>query len=281
MRFFHLFIGIFVTVTKIFSNPIPSKVFICYAGVENIEVFQSNYRLLTSLRSSHGSQGYQSNCMVILSENKTKSIGKIVGNTCQITEFYHGDFTEYAKLLTPSLVQRAGYTHVMIIHSSTKFSSYHLKNVLDIMRRNNLSVAIPFHQITGAPHDATTTATPTSVGSVTEILELYSPIFTISAWQCFWDMINPGLNPSGAGYDIYFYHFCSSRMRSQGDGSNQLKIGKLNGMRIGTLPQPIQKSFQRTRLNPVEQLQNWIDYLRNDRGGVIMKGQKEEIEMLV
>jgi hypothetical protein len=274
---------VFLWVTEILSDSIPSKVFIYYGGVDNLEVFQSNYRILKNSGSTGHGQGFESNCMIVLSENKTRSIGNIVGNSCQITEFYRGEFIEYVKLLTPSLVRGAGYSHVMIIDSRTKFSNYNLRNVLEIMKRNNLSVAIPYLQIPGQSQEQHKDKERT-VGSLTEILELNAPIFTISAWQCFWDMINPGLNPSGAGYDIYFYHFCSTRMRSQQRGregeEEKLKIGRLNGMRIGTLP-PIQKYFVRTKLDPVEQLRNWIEYLRNERGGVIRKGEKGEIAMLL
>jgi hypothetical protein len=281
-RFPFFIFWIFSFVTSIVCDPIPHKVFIYYAGVDNVEVFQSNYRILKSTAG----QAFQSNCMIVLAENMTRSIENIVGNWCQITEFYRGEFIEYVKLLTPTLVKRAGYSHVMIIDSRTKFSNYNLKNVLEIMNRNDLSVAIPYLQLPGQSQ-ALKTATAT-VGSVVEILELNAPIFTISAWQCFWDMINPGLNPSGAGYDIYFFHFCSPRMKNQPGGGGEaskggeenLKIGRLNGMRIGTL-QPIQKSYVRSKLDPVEQLRNWIEYLRNERGGVIRKGEKGELGVLL
>jgi hypothetical protein len=275
------------------------KVFICYAGVDNLEIFQSNYRLLQGTggkdNNNGNGDGYQSHCLIILSENLTHALEKIVGNSCLVTEFYRGEIIDYLKLLTPSLVSRAGYSHVLILDSQTKLLNYNLNLALNIMTRNNLSVALPHLQLaaaaagqTGAEAaEANSNSSPHSVGKTTEILELYAPIFTVATWRCFWDMINPGLNPSGSGVDIYFYHYCQQKMIEDEvikkrtttsplipqTSSVALQIGHLNSLRISRLPF-VMKPFQNQKLDSQHQLQVWIDYIRNERGGVILKGEK-------
>jgi hypothetical protein len=250
------------------------KVFVLYAGVDNVDVFHSNFR---HLQGNNGN-GYESNCLVVSFDILARSVKETVGNSCLMTEFYRGELIDSLKLLTPVLLLKAGYTHVLVIDTRTKLSNYNVKHAVDVMRRNNLSVALPHRQVTG---QSTNHSSLKNLGSTTEILEMHAPIFTLVTWQCFWDMINPGLNPSGTGVDIYFYHYCRQKIQgletqSHDRGQNQtqaLKIGRLNNLRIGVLP-PLAKDYQKQKTNPQVQLREWIEHLRNERSGLIKKGNK-------
>lgn len=272
MRNWIFFIFLF-NLTGYVASLIP-KVLIVHAGVDNLDIFTSNYR---HLKNQQGSR-IQLNCLIILSENYTQAIENIVGNSCQITEYYRGEFTDYAKLLTPSLIRKAGYSHVILLDSRTKLAAYSIKIAVDVMEKNNLDVAIPYLQHPGEGKEGAR-----EKGALVEILELFAPIFTVNIWQCFWDMINPGINPSGSGYDIYFYHFCLQRMVAQPSSESRqqsLKIARINSLRIGVLP-PVEKWFVKSKSEPQVQLRNWIEYIRNERGGIIRKGEKGDKEELI
>lgn len=87
------------------------------------------------------------------------------------------------------------------------------------MTRNNLSVVSP--GIINATMTSTRPYQPTKalknhrfgaslykIGHSCEVIEIFATIFTLDAWKCWWNMLQPNLNPSGWGYDLCYTNLC-------------------------------------------------------------------------
>jgi hypothetical protein len=87
------------------------------------------------------------------------------------------------------------------------FSSFRLHRLLGVMRRNGLSVASPAIQ-----HASMSSTTPYkysarskqfrmpplyTIGATVKSIEIFATLFTLQAWSCFWDMVEPRWNAAG------------------------------------------------------------------------------------
>lgn len=63
---------------------------------------------------------------------------------CEVFDYFYANYATYMKAFPPSLVREAGFTHVFVLLDDVELKpSFHLRQALDIMVRNNLSVASP------------------------------------------------------------------------------------------------------------------------------------------
>ena len=63
---------------------------------------------------------------------------------CEFLDYFYANYATYLKAFPPSLVQEAGFTHVLVLLDDVELKpSFRLREALDIMARNNLSVASP------------------------------------------------------------------------------------------------------------------------------------------
>mmetsp|Transcript_17296 Transcript_17296/g.28919 ORF Transcript_17296/g.28919 Transcript_17296/m.28919 type:complete len:301 (+) Transcript_17296:152-1054(+) len=160
---------------------------------------------------------------------------KIESFGCRLQYFHESNhYADYLKSLLPFFLERGGDAYVMILLDDVELHpTFRLQGMLDIMLRNGLSVASP-----GVEHASMTSTTPYKhssrskqyripplykVGATVQSIEIFATIFTVPAWRCFWDLVEPRWNPAGWGYDLCFYNYCREHVSS-------LKMGVVYGM---------------------------------------------------
>ena len=52
------------------------------------------------------------------------------------------------------------------------------------------------------------------VGFKAEAIEIFATLFTIEAWHCWYNLLDPIVNDAGWGYDYTIYDFCKKRLPS-------------------------------------------------------------------
>ena len=64
--------------------------------------------------------------------------------TCQVFDYYYANYAHYLKAVPPLLIEEAKFTHVLVLLDDVELKpSFQLQLALDIMTKNNLSVASP------------------------------------------------------------------------------------------------------------------------------------------
>ena len=99
------------------------------------------------------------------------------------------------------------------------------------MNHNNLSVASP--SVVGANKGGgqhfrkimQATAAPETVGYTSTFVEMFAWVMTVSAYQCFWELLCPHINPYGWGYDIWYDKYAKKRVVNH-------KMGIISTMKV-------------------------------------------------
>eukprot|EP00602_Paraphysomonas_sp_CaronLab_P003169 CAMPEP_0185039310 /NCGR_PEP_ID=MMETSP1103-20130426/36042_1 /TAXON_ID=36769 /ORGANISM="Paraphysomonas bandaiensis, Strain Caron Lab Isolate" /LENGTH=187 /DNA_ID=CAMNT_0027578147 /DNA_START=242 /DNA_END=805 /DNA_ORIENTATION=+ len=186
----------------------------------------------------------------------------------------------------------AGYSHVLVIRDNVVLdSSFDVYTLLQIMKRNHLSVVSP--EICTVDMDNNSSSicgTGKGIeegGYTTHYIPLLASMYSIEAWGCQWDLFDPGLNPSGWGCDRYFYHYCSQQVQD-------LRLGittKQHVTHLSYLPKdrpsyptiPDDERFRwRLRQKSIkEQAKTWLEHFRSERGVTLERGKPDRLESLV
>lgn len=133
---------------------------------------------------------------------------------CSVQNYYYANYGDYLKSVPPALVHRAKFTHVFIVLDDVELKdTFVLAPFLDIMQRNNLSVATPAvvsgYKKVARPHPD---KCPTGVGRTVKVFETYAAMFTTAAWECYYELLDPMVNNVGWSYERYLQSFCSTRI---------------------------------------------------------------------
>ena len=149
-------------------------------------------------------------------------------------------FGDWMLRVTPAMVESSGYTHITIHINDVQYrEGVDPASIVADMHALQLDVASP--NVIGSvwPSMCRHAAPPTfyempgwlgepgklirPLGAFGEawlvrFIEIQITTFTASAWACWWEMLNPGINPLGYEYDLCFFHFCMApRMGILGD----------------------------------------------------------------
>jgi hypothetical protein len=182
--------------------------------------------IFNNLKILQLSQGSQFSCLLFAYHIPPPYMRKEVELYCDIQLYMYVNFAHYLKAVVPSLVATSGYTHVMILLDDIQLPyTFRLSDMMSIMTRNNLSVISP--TIIGATYPATTCTfckprlrtekgktsklSDMRVGHKVEVIEIFATLFTLSAWRCWWDLLQPRLNSIGWAYDKHMYRYCKQR----------------------------------------------------------------------
>jgi hypothetical protein len=91
---------------------------------------------------------------------------------------------------------------------------YSMTKLMVIMERNNLSVISPGIQrasMTSTVYYMVDPWAPNGIGHHVRAVEVFATVFTLDAWSCWWDMMQPRVNPAGWGYDLCYVSICQAK----------------------------------------------------------------------
>lgn len=179
--------------------------------------------VLNNLKILQLSKPPQLSCLIFAYHIPPIYFRKEVEDFCTIELYMYANFAYYMKSVVPSLLVTSGYTHVMILLDDIQLPyTFRLGELMNVMIRNNLSVISP--TIIGATYPATTCVfcrprlrtdkgkvtkvSALHTGHKTQVIEIFATLFTLSAWSCWWNLLQPSLNSVGWGYDRCMYNFC-------------------------------------------------------------------------
>ncbi len=138
----------------------------------------------------------------------------------------YGDWME---MITPDLVNSYNYTHICVHINDVQYQTgVNPSDIVQDMEYLGLDVASP--NIIGSYWSSmckdmvpiqwyevgwlgntplfTKPLSTTDKGSRVKFIEIQVTFFTSKAWSCWWEMMNPSLNPYGWNYDQCFFNFC-------------------------------------------------------------------------
>jgi len=146
-----------------------------------------------------------------------QTIKDIIYKSCEVMNYHYANYGDYLKTLPPFLLRAAGYSHVMILLDDIVLhDSFNLQYALQLMTQNNISIAQP--AVHGAKFFSTKYHSRAEygndiyyIGHRVRIVEVFATIFTLGAWGCWYDMINPIINSAGWGYDAVVGDYCRSK----------------------------------------------------------------------
>lgn len=224
-------------------------------------------------------------CVMFYYSMPSNDVRNIIESLCSMEEYVHGNFGEYVKSLSPSIVNFGGFTHVMLLLDDVELGSkFEFITMFDAMFRNDLSVVSP--AILGAHQGAVTPRSSFSkkyhhglrykVGHFVDVIEIFATIFTLKAWKCFWDLVDPKINSSGWGYDLYLSDYCKNKFNIQNfslgvidsvECTHHAKLGRVLSSTdyLCTLPSCSHPSVQKTFLSEFMHIYRNISLKEGDR----------------
>lgn len=154
--------------------------------------------------------------------NVNQTQKEILHKICEVIQYHYGNYGDYLKTLPPFLLRKAGYSHVMILLDDVKLhSNYNLDYALQLMVRNNLTIVQP--AVHGAKFFTTRYHSRAEykndeyyIGHTVEMAETFATVFTLNAWECWFNMINPLINSAGWGYDAMVHRYCRPFVEAMG-----------------------------------------------------------------
>lgn len=132
---------------------------------------------------------------------------------CEIHNYYYSNFGIYLKAISPSLLYWGEFSHVFLLLDDVSLTeNFNLSSFINIMTRNNLSVASPsinnaYISILRKRNFGSRTQ-ECAVGFEVESMEPFATALTLQGWECLWDLLDPQINPGGFGYFSVYYHYC-------------------------------------------------------------------------
>lgn len=107
------------------------------------------------------------------------------------------------KYLSPAAC--AGYDYIFFWDDDIDIMDFDVENFLEIMQKNELSVAQPALMYgQNASHAITAHHPSYTKGRFTDFVEIMVPVFRRDAWGKWWDMLEWDTNFWGWGYDLIF-----------------------------------------------------------------------------
>lgn len=107
------------------------------------------------------------------------------------------------KYLDPNTCK--SYDYIFFWDDDIDVLDFDVEKFLEIMRRNELSVAQPaLLSKKSASHTITVKNPSYHIGRFTDFVEIMVPVFRRDAWEKFWEMLETEWNFWGWGYDVMF-----------------------------------------------------------------------------
>ena len=148
-----------------------------------------------------------------------------LGKSCEVVRAANrepgGGYVDHLKRLVPAWIESAGFDAVLVVLDDVALRARHfnLDRMVNVLRRNNLSVASPAVEYATHRH-MRRSRQAAAVGRLVSMVEMFAVLYTPAAWRCQYELLDTGLNPIGWGYDMWLGAFCR-HWRDLGD----FKIG--------------------------------------------------------
>eukprot|EP01041_Mallomonas_annulata_P005701 gene5701-11495_t len=136
-----------------------------------------------------------------------------IRSSCNITLNPGGYYTQNIHTFNPKDLRNI-YKYVFILLDDVNLGNYNTKfnlsYMLDIFRFNNATMASPriIRSSMGSPGDGrqfmTLPAKEGTAGYIVRYIEIYACLFTMTAYEAFWELISPITNIYGWGQDVWY-----------------------------------------------------------------------------
>lgn len=145
-------------------------------------------------------------------------------------------YGHWMQMITPELIKSFNYTHICVHINDVQYQiGTNPSNLVNDMQRLDLDVVSPniigsywssmckdvvpvswyevgWLGIENTDWNAVKFTKPISSmkneGNLVQFIEIQVTVFTSKIWECWWDMLNPELNPYGWNYDQCFFEYC-------------------------------------------------------------------------
>lgn len=107
-----------------------------------------------------------------------------------------------------------------------------------------------------------------SIGHRVHIIEIFATIFTLSAWRCWYYLLDPVLNSAGWGYEKVYYNYCKPKFPDFDMGVLDSMVAK-HHKSLGKVIQKF-KPDGANKLTPRQQLDSWL-YISQQRRNTTLK----------
>ena len=182
---------------------------------------------------------------------------KNITSICTVIPYYYVHYCDYIKAIPPFLVQKAGFSHVMIIESDLSLKpSVNVGRVVKYMDKIKLSIATSHLSVENVQD------------YVTDILNNRVAIYTAAAWSCYYDLIDPKINNIGYGINKVVFNYCSKRI-------DNFRIGMLKELSYRDIKIPnVTKYVPKYAINmtPIQQRFEWLAVMKERRNETIDEG---------
>lgn len=144
-----------------------------------------------------------------------------ISSVCNIVENPNNHVTHNLRNIEPYLI-RHNYKYIFILLDDCKLTKetnqFDMNKLTSIMEFNNLTLASPvvlnankgggqkFRRIMQAE------AMNNYEGYISSFVEMFAMVMTIPAYQAFWELLYPAVNPYGWGYDLWYHEYARTRV---------------------------------------------------------------------
>lgn len=66
-----------------------------------------------------------------------------INTTCELVDYHYGNYATYMKSVPVAFLRQSGYSHVFVLLDDVELDIFDLRDLLQIMTRNNLSMISP------------------------------------------------------------------------------------------------------------------------------------------
>lgn len=152
-----------------------------------------------------------------------------VNSLCSTVEHTNKRVTENLYMVQPALIKNV-YSHVFVLLDDCKLlpdpdsvvpgsePAFNLQRMLDIMEHNNLTLASP--RVLGANVGGgqafrtlmQAKPQPGTEGYSAIFVEWFAWLLTIRAYEAFWELLCPHVQPYGWGYDFWYDSYAKTRV---------------------------------------------------------------------
>eukprot|EP00465_Bigelowiella_longifila_P014873 CAMPEP_0185260332 /NCGR_PEP_ID=MMETSP1359-20130426/8939_1 /TAXON_ID=552665 /ORGANISM="Bigelowiella longifila, Strain CCMP242" /LENGTH=332 /DNA_ID=CAMNT_0027846547 /DNA_START=120 /DNA_END=1115 /DNA_ORIENTATION=+ len=143
-----------------------------------------------------------------LKEEFTRKLITEIEKMCYVTYAPGTQYADWERFVHPMLLEKAAYTHVMLLADDVELLKFNLDQAVQTMQRWDMDVISP--SVHGSVHPTTRynkKNDPASMLNVT-MIEAFTMVFNVRAWQCWWQVSDHIYLSRGWGSDLIFREYC-------------------------------------------------------------------------
>jgi len=144
-----------------------------------------------------------------------------ITSVCNLIENPNNLVTHNLRNIEPYLI-KSQYKYIFILLDDCKLTTsgnrFDMNKLASIMAFNNLTVASPvvLNANKGGGQNFRRIMQAEVVngyeGYISSFVEMFAMVMTMPAYQAFWDLLFPAVNPYGWGYDLWYHEYAKTRV---------------------------------------------------------------------